>query len=56
MSVVQSIMEHVGIKESPPTYECNDCGHEFESHSDPDSVWLKCSECDSEDVEQADAS
>ena len=51
MSVVQSIMERVGLKDSGQTYECRDCGATFDSHSDPDSIWLKCSECESEDVE-----
>lgn len=54
MSVVQSILERVGVKEGGDTYECTDCGATFQSHSDPDSIWLQCSEFESENVERTD--
>jgi|GEM_PF-922635 len=49
MSVLETVKEKVGLADETPQYECDDCGHEFESAADPDSYWMKCPECESQD-------
>lgn len=50
MSVLESVKETVGIEEEKPEYECDDCGHTFQSDADSDSYWFQCPECDSESL------
>ncbi|MFB6075423.1 MAG: hypothetical protein ABEJ89_10455 [Haloarculaceae archaeon] len=48
MSVIQLVKSMIGVDEVP-TYECQECGAEFEAAQDPDSYWFKCTECGAED-------
>ena len=36
-------------------YRCTECGTSFQSLEDEDSYWLRCPDCDAEDVELAEA-
>jgi len=51
MSVIQSVKESLGLAESAPKYECNSCGNEFHSSTEPGSYWFECSECGADDAE-----
>lgn len=37
------------------SYRCAECGTSFQSLEDEDSYWLRCPDCDAEDVELAEA-
>jgi DNA-directed RNA polymerase subunit RPC12/RpoP len=50
MSVLESLKSAVGMHETAHAYECRECGHTFESNQDPDSYWLSCTECGSEEL------
>lgn len=51
MSVLESVKQAVGI-DTPPKYECQDCGHTFRTEADTDSHWYSCPECEGDDLEQ----
>ncbi|WP_324759994.1 hypothetical protein [Haloarcula montana] len=52
MSVLESIKETVGLTAEQPTYECDDCGHQFESDAETDSYWFQCPECGADSATQ----
>lgn len=54
MSVIQSLKNIIGDGPDQHTYECTECGAEFESYIDPDDHWVTCSQCDSREVELLD--
>lgn len=49
MSVLQTVKSAVGIDSDEATYECVECGADFERGSEPDSYWFKCPECGCEE-------
>lgn len=51
MSIIRSAKQSLGLVEQPNEYRCNACDTVFESNEDADSRWLKCTECESQDVE-----
>lgn len=55
MSVIQSLKAAVGLTRELPTYRCTNCENTFESPADPDSHWLRCVECDSDDLERIES-
>ncbi|MFB6308283.1 MAG: hypothetical protein ABEH35_03045 [Haloarculaceae archaeon] len=54
MSVIETVKRALGAGNDHPTYRCLECETEFESGAEPDSVWFKCPECDSEQAERID--
>ncbi len=56
MGLATKAKRFVGLdEETAEEYRCRDCGATFESNVDPDSVWLECEECGSDDVERVGA-
>lgn len=51
MALLHQLKRKIGLAEEPNRFECRDCDTTFESHMEPDSYWLSCERCDSEDVE-----
>lgn len=54
MRFVRTIKETIGLVEPPTrnTFECQDCGHTFESSQEEASYWTSCETCESRDVEK----
>lgn len=50
MSVLETVKETVGIADEQTEYECDDCGHTFQSDANSESYWFGCPECKSESV------
>ncbi len=51
MSSVETLKKWLGYDDHDYEYRCQECGRTFESNVEPDSVWLSCRRCDSEDLE-----
>lgn len=54
MTLVRQLKKAVGIEESKNTFECQECGHRFESGREEADYWLSCESCGAEDVERAE--
>jgi len=50
MSVLQTVKETIGLEESAPEYECNACGAQFHSGTEPGSYWFECPGCGEDDA------
>jgi predicted RNA-binding Zn-ribbon protein involved in translation (DUF1610 family) len=50
MSVLQTVKETIGLEESALEYECNACGAQFNSGTEPGSYWFECPECGEDDA------
>lgn len=56
MDLATKAKQVVGLEEdSAYEYECRDCGATFDSNVEPESVWLECEECGSDDVRRVGA-
>jgi predicted RNA-binding Zn-ribbon protein involved in translation (DUF1610 family) len=50
MSVLQTVKETIGLAESAPEYECDACGAQFNSGTEPGTYWFECPECGEDDA------
>ncbi|MFB6191810.1 MAG: hypothetical protein ABEI11_00635 [Haloarculaceae archaeon] len=51
--VAETIRSVFGSEPSGIEYECDECDATFRSRNEPDSFWLECTECGSDDVTPA---
>lgn len=53
IDTIKSVVPGTGA--DAPTYRCTECGTTFESLEDEDSYWLSCPDCESDEVQLAEA-
>lgn len=50
MGAVETLKAWIGSDNYRYEYQCQECDSTFESNEDPDSHWLSCPNCDSNDI------